>query len=95
MKKIQIELLIINILSFYLLIYSIFFGPIEIIPFDASRPPEPVEVPTIFFLYEFLIIFTISILVIIVDFFITRITLIILELTEIDTDLITIKGEPT
>lgn len=94
-KKIQIELIILNLLSISLLILSILYGPIKTIPYSAA-PGEPIEeavIPPIYFLYQVLFIFIISILILISDYRKTRIKFEILALPDIEVDLINLKGE--
>jgi len=94
MKKIHIELLVLNLLAISLLILSILFGPFKIIPLAPS--PEPVEmgeIPTIYFFYLTLFIVIISILILISNYRKMRIKFEILALPDINVDFISLKGE--
>jgi len=94
MKKIQIEILVLNLLAISLLILIILFGPIKIIPWAISpEPGELVEIPTIYFFYLALFIFFISILILISDYRKLRIKFEILALPDINVDFIRLKGE--
>lgn len=94
MKKIQIELLVLNLLAISLLILDILFGPLIIIPLAIfPEPGELVEIPTIFIFYIVLFFFIISILILISDYRKMRIKFEILALPHINVDFIRLKGE--
>ncbi len=94
MKKKYIELLILNSLTNILLILSILFGPVKIIPYAiASEPPEETTISSVYFFYQALLIFIFSLLIVIVDYKKTRIKFEILALPDIKVDVINLKGE--
>ncbi len=94
MKKIQIEVLVLNVLTNSLLILIILFGPIKIIPLAISpEPVELVEIPTIYIFYVILFIFIISIPILISDYEKMRIKFEILALPNINVDFIRLRGE--
>lgn len=94
MKKIQIELLILNLLAISLLILNILFGPIIIIPYAIiPEPGESIEIPTIYIFYMTLFIFIISILILVSDYRKNRIKFEILALPAINVDFIRLRGE--